>query len=321
MKRTMLALFAVAILIGPIAVAQPQPAAADCSILPTWINLISAGLGCLALPFGDAGLATCPMQQVDVSVAPTDGSNGTDKTADGIRIYRYDIACSSTDLIHVSAEFNTVTQRGSEKITGDSGYLQGLWTCSNDPWITSSQTPITCTNGGIEATNSAATNFRLADATLPISSVLLSTYSHHVLDEQLQNAFKQAAQPVPTNPHAVQTTSSNSCTACVFAGSLAPSTLPAPAGFSGQRDNLYGTTDVLSWQSVAGADYYKLTAQGQVSGTPLAVGGGADIAGSATSFVVSGTAAEITGGTDFFLQACSVANGCGAKAQTTVVGP
>jgi hypothetical protein len=227
MKGALLSLLAAALL--STAIVRPQAVSADCSVLPTWINILSAGLGCLAVPFG-ATQGNCPMQEVDVSVAPT---TGTDQTNAGNRIYKYDLACSGTDVIHVAAEFNSVTQHGTEKVTGDSGYLEGSWTCSGDPWI-DSQTPATCTNGGIEASDNAAANFDVTAATLPVSSVLLSAYSKHVLDEQLQNAFKQADQPAPVNPYAEQTKTSNICLACVLsgAGSTAPTSVPVLPDFA-----------------------------------------------------------------------------------------
>jgi hypothetical protein len=237
MKRTILSIVLAAVLLVPV-VGRPEPASADCSVLQTWVNIISAGLGCLALPFG-ATQPACPMQQVDVTTAPSDETD---------RIYKYDLACSSTDLIHVSAEFNATTQRGTERLTGDSGNIEAEWTnCSNDPWLDGSAT---CTNGGVEA-SAQTSQFNLSAATFPFSAQFLSDSSRHVLDEQLQNAFKQVPAAPTIDLHANQTRLSASCVACVVsaATSSAP-TLPDFAissiiGNQQPTQGFTGTYDVI----------------------------------------------------------------------------
>jgi CARDB len=224
-KRLLLTLL-VASLLGAAGM-RFQAVSADCNLLPLWVNIISSGLGCLAMPFG-ASQTFCPMEQVNVSTGPTN-VNG-DQTNAGDRFYQYDLDCGSTDLIRVSAEYNSVTQRGTEKVTGDSGYLEGVWNCSNDPWIDSQ--PPNCANLGIEASNNAAANFDVQAATLPISSVFLSTYSHHVLDEQLGNALKQVDQTAPTPE---QSEVANSCIGCVLSGainSMPPTSIPVLPDFA-----------------------------------------------------------------------------------------
>jgi hypothetical protein len=117
-----------------------------------------------------------------------------------------------------------------------------------------------------------------------------------------------------TSPLGTQVGSpSQFCVACTV--------LTAPTNFSAQRDNVFGTTVILSWNSVSTATFYRVNAVSKQTDSPITVSGGSDIAGSATSFVVTGTAAQILGGTDFYLQACKTPDDCGPAAHAAVTGP
>jgi hypothetical protein len=311
------------------AMAQPAPrASADEVHCDVGLSIVLNVLGVAPAACGlglDPGTGTyCRLTNVNVAVE-TNGAHG----------YQFDLINGTIGPcnLQVKASYNPATKQANEQLTGNGSRVQALWACSDDPWIFLPGQAPSCHNLGMSVTNADGTGGNVPSMTFPVSAQTLLDSDRHVLNAQLQNAIKQAdaeAKAAQTQANLTHISTSPACMGCVIAGQInsttpspapAPSPLPAPAGFSGQRDNLYGTTDVLSWQSVPGADYYKLTAQSHGSATPLTVSGGDDIPASATGFVVSGTAAEVQDGTDFFLQACSVVNGCGAKAQTTVVGP
>ena len=115
----------------------------------------------------------------------------------------------------------------------------------------------------------------------------------------------------------VQAPARSQCVACPAAGIVGK-----PSHFSGQRDNVFGTTVILTWDAGTAASFYRLRAVSHQSGTPLGLDSQADdIAGQQHSFVVTGTAAQVQGGTDFYLQACSAPGVCGQEAMTFVPGP
>jgi hypothetical protein len=118
------------------------------------------------------------------------------------------------------------------------------------------------------------------------------------------------------NAH-VQAPAQSRCVACPAAGIVGK-----PSHFSGRRDNVFGTTVILTWDASPAASFYQLRAVSHQSGTPLGLDSQADdIAGRQHTFVVQGTAAQVQGGTDFYLSACSAPGVCGQEAMTFVPGP
>jgi hypothetical protein len=95
-----------------------------------------------------------------------------------------------------------------------------------------------------------------------------------------------------------------------------------PSHFSGQRDNVFGTTVILTWDPISAASFYQLRAVGHQSGAAVSLGSDAsDIADSQHRYVVDGAAAQVQGGVDYYLKACSAPGVCGGEAMVTVPTP
>ena len=102
---------------------------------------------------------------------------------------------------------------------------------------------------------------------------------------------------------------------------LSDSVLGTPSNFHGQRQSNGSVR--LTWDTNPRFSYFELRAVSHTAGTPLYVDGGANIAGSQSSFTVSATSntAVTVGGTDYYLKGCSEPHVCGGEATAFVPFP
>lgn len=247
------------------------------------------------------------------------GINITDANSP-IRSYDYTYYCDGSFHFHVTALFDTRPfsndpadankHRGFEMLTDGDTKIIVNWICPTDPWGVVDTA--FCTQRGDPSVENPKASFAVQNGPLPISVRTLTDTDR----QQLAVALRQALN-APSGSNLPLTTLA--ATSATTATPL-PRAPAVPANFRAGRDNGLGLTILLTWDAVAGADYYYLTANSRDGNFPVALGHGAPkLDKSTTQFTVDSgdNAANIQGGVDFKLQACN-AGGCSTAPTVTV---
>jgi hypothetical protein len=220
MKRLAMTVMATAGLILTSVLARPaQPASADlcddtsvqavADVLGIYYTAVPLGVVICGGPgLGITGTGTvCQLTDVNVNVA----SNGNHDYQFGL----VNGTIGSCAGIQVGASYNPSTQHADEKLTGPNGLVEATWTCSDDPWIFAAGQVLTCTNVAAQAQPNDQ-GLDLSHSVLPFSVQFLVDSERHVLNAQLQNALKEAAQS-HIDVNASRVTTSPICITCIAA--------------------------------------------------------------------------------------------------------